>query len=184
MAKKKGCDVKINWEMWRKKIVLASCGLILRKFVICSVQVPDLFWHLKSNMALEYCHIKKVQTETRTKSKYKTMKRWSSRRLFLLSQIWKVLQEILKSPLPVWLTGRLSLAGNSPKFNSSSASSSTQSFDELRALTGERTERSKPPSMVSNFPKPPPDSSPRNAGQCGRSNSVLLLVFFWESQIF
>ena len=55
------------------------------------------------------------------------MKRWSSRRLFLLSQIWKVLQEILKSPLPVWLTGRLSLAGNSPKFNSSSASSSTQS---------------------------------------------------------
>ena len=55
------------------------------------------------------------------------MKRWSNRRLFLLSQIWKVLQEILKSPLPVWLTGRLSLAGNSPKFNSSSASSSTQS---------------------------------------------------------
>ena len=44
------------------------------------------------------------------------MKRWSNRRLFLLSQIWKVLQEILKSPLPVWLTGRLSLAGNSPKF--------------------------------------------------------------------
>ena len=34
------------------------------------------------------------------------------------------------------------------------------------------------PSMVSNFPKPPPDSSPRNAGQCGRSNSVLLLYFF------
>ena len=31
--------------------------------------------------------------------------------------------------------------------------------------------------MVSNFPKPPPDSSPRNAGQCGRSNSVLLLYF-------
>ena len=55
------------------------------------------------------------------------MKRWSRQRLFLLSQIWKVLQEILKSPLPVWLTGRLSLAGNSPKFNSSSASSSTQS---------------------------------------------------------
>ena len=55
------------------------------------------------------------------------MKRWLSQRLFLLSQIWKVLQEILKSPLPVWLTGRLSLAGNSPKFNSSSASSSTQS---------------------------------------------------------
>ena len=42
---------------------------------------------------------------------------------------------------PVWLTGRLSLAGNSPKFNCSSASSSNQSFDELRALTGERTER-------------------------------------------
>ena len=108
------------------------------------------------------------------------MKRWSSRRLFLLSQIWKVLQEILKSPLPVWLTGRLSLAGNSPKFNSSSASSSTQSFDEstscARSPESERSAQTRP-SMVSNFPKPPPDSSPRNAGQCGRSNSVLFLYF-------
>ena len=76
------------------------------------------------------------------------MKRWSSQRLFLQSQIWKVLQEILKSPLPVWLTGRLSLAGNSPKFNSSSASSSTQSFDEstscARSPESERSAQSRP----------------------------------------
>ena len=81
---------------------------------------------------------------------------------------------------PVWLTGRLSLAGNSPKFNFSSASSSTQSSSSARSPESSRsaqTETESRPSMVSNFPKPPPDSSPRNAGQCGRSNSVLLLYF-------
>ena len=40
-----------------------------------------------------------------------------------------------------------------------------------RSPESERSAQSRP-SMVSNFPKPPPDSSPRNAGQCGRSNSV------------
>ena len=69
MAKKKGCGVKINWEMWRKKKVRASSGLILRKFIICSVQFSDLFWHLKNNMALEYCHLKKAKTESNFKSK-------------------------------------------------------------------------------------------------------------------
>ena len=115
------------------------------------------------------------------------MKRWSSQRLFLQSQIWKVLQEILKSPLPVWLTGRLSLAGNSPKFNSSSASSSTQSFDEstscARSPESERSAQSRPRWFLISQ-KQPPDSSPRNAGQCGRSNSVSYCCTFWESQIF
>ena len=114
------------------------------------------------------------------------MKRWSSQRLFLLSQIWKVLQEILKSPLPVWLTGRLSLAGNSPKFNSSSASSSTQSTSRRVARAHRRAHGAlkAAPRWFLISQKQPPDSSPRNAGQCGRSNSVSYCCTFWESQIF
>ena len=177
MAKKKGCGVKINWEMWRKKKVQASSGLILGKFMICSVQLPDLFLAFKKQYGFRILSLKKLKPSPSSNITNEKMIEPTS---FPSVSNMKSIAGNSEIP-PVWLTGRLSLAGNSPKFNCSSASSSTQSSSSARSPESSRsaqTETESRPSMVSNFPKPPPDSSPRNAGQCGRSNSVLLLLYF------
>ena len=179
MAKKKGCDVKINWEMRRKKIFRASCGLILGKFVIYSAQRPDLFWPLKK-YGFRILSLKKKLKQRLEQSPNLNNEKMINPTSFPSVSNMKSIAGNSEIP-PVWLTGRLSLAGNSPKFNFSSASSSTQSSSSARSPESSRsaqTETESRPSMVSNFPKPPPDSSPRNAGQCGRSNSVLLLLYF------
>ena len=131
-------------------------------------------------MALEYCRLKKAKTETRTKSKSKQWKDDQSNVFsFCCLKYEKYCRKFWNPPcLTHW-----------PTFVS-------RKFPQVQLLVGEFVDpifrrvarahrrangapRPRPsrPSMVSNFPKPPPDSSPRNAGQCGRSNSVLLLYF-------